>query len=89
MRRAGHDAGPHKKAGLFERELEGFGLRFRVDEIVFGAARKQHADRIVGISRVADRRGVEIGLTVRHRRRTDEFFNFVVAVAAVLDLQRT
>ena len=88
MRRARYDAGPHEKAGLFERKLERLGLGVAANEIVLGAGGEQHSDAVVGVGRVADRRGIEIKLPVRHRRRTDEFLDLVVAVAAVLHLKR-
>lgn len=64
MRGAGHDAGANEETGLLERELKRIGLGFPIDKVVLGAGDEKDADSIVGIGRVADRRGVEINSAI-------------------------
>src|SRR5215813_1713531 len=51
------------------------------------AGGEQHADAVIRVGCVADRRSVEIKLPIGRRRRADKFLDLVVAVAPVLHLK--
>src|SRR3954447_13065827 len=86
MRRAMHDAGARREAGLFEREQELVRLGARIDNVVFGAPSQVNGSLVVALGGVADRRCLEIDAAILRWRNPQQGFDQVVARIADLGM---